>query len=1044
MAQTIYTQALSDADRKRIAAAMQQGPGAATSLALQMANTATETRTPPLPTSGATGGATSGGAVPAQVQTAQAQAQAARAQQEQQRAFQQAQKAGDIQTANQILQQQTMQRSIDRATQTGNTQLAAQMQQAQAAQARAAALNSGNQLTPYQAALANTVNITSTNRNTSSGDPVSPAVQAALGTPQPAEQNKDYLFFGRPDPGFKLGMSDEDRASWDAIGTKYAAGDTSWNRDTNEFRENGNWSGYYDDNGNYNGWLRAVDGIGGYAPAFGGKVGESGYKAGTVFYAPDGTAYTMGADGSLRKSGNATVVQYGSYIGPKTGYQDSSFWALEDGQYKRYTNQTAPQEVLNAQGYYRDANGLVRLIDNDYYIAQGLKNGQITPEQLALAQAAASRNAGNIPSGNIPSAPSTTNYASEYTSRTPQPTNNQPVQNRQPSQPTQNTQPVQAAPVISNAPAQLGKTTYQQYLDQWEYPDAPEWNGTEYERQRDELLQNAMNPYEGSPYDQQRDDALAQYGEKWQGSEYQPRRDAALERAENMQWNYDPNTDPVWQALQKQYRREGDRATQEAMAQAAMRTGGLANSYAVTAASQAGDYYAAQLSDRLPQLYQDAYQRYLQEFQRQMGLSDQYQGFDDREYSRWADQQGKNLDLADRYNQYGQQDYNRYMDRVSQQLQGADRYNNYGGTEYQRYLDQLGQYNTDRNFSYGRYRDAVGDYRYDDETQYNRAWNEEARDYNRAYQAQRDAILDNRADREWAQELRAYADAQNWKATEWEQYLREYGDQLSDKQRQWAYQMSRDAISDERWERQYADQRGDTMYERALYDQEYANQRKDKEWEQNYKQTTYNDALEDAALDYLNTNGIVTGRYAEILGVPDGTTRDQYYSRYLGGGSSSPFEDSEIDNPDYTGGGYSDGGTTPPGGTTYKDLITEVPRTKSGQVDVSGEGLNETPISGNGHYVVHEDGSPMSKGFQLWWPRLRNDYDKGMSKEELGKKILRLVEQNVLTDDDVNAIMDKLGLDDTTRNKDFDPVYGPFLDWEDRDQPWRHRSSSGS
>jgi hypothetical protein len=751
----------------------------------------------------------------------------------------------------------------------------------------------------------------------------------------------------------------------------------------------------------------------------------------------------MGADGSLRKSGTATVVQYGSYIGPKTGYQDSDFWALEDGQYKRYTNQTAPQEVLNAQGYYRDDNGLVRHMDNDYYIAQGLKNGQITPEQVALRQAL--KNAGNVPSGNIPSTPSTSNYAAEYTNRTPTtnpvPTNTKPATNPTPtqSQPTQNTQPVQAAPVISNAPAQLGRTTYQQYLDQWSYPDAPEWNGTEYERQRDELLQNAMNPYEGSPYDQQRDDALAQYGEKWQGSEYQPRRDAALERAENMQWNYDPNTDPVWQALQKQYRREGDRATQEAMAQAAMRTGGLANSYAVTAASQAGDYYAAQLSDRLPQLYQDAYQRYLQEFQRQMGISDQYQGFDDREYSRWADQQGKNLDLADRYNQYGQQDYNQYMDRVSQQLQGADRYNNYGGTEYQRYLDQLGQYNTDRNFSYGRYRDAVGDYRYDDETQYNRAWNEEARDYNRAYQAQRDAILDNRADREWAQELRAYADAQNWKATEWEQYLREYGDQLSEKQRQWAYQMSRDAISDERWERQYADQRSDTMYDRALredqtayqralYDQEYADQRGDKEWEQNYKSNVYQNELSEAddkrykeGLSLWAQLGTLPERYADIVGYPAGTRWEDVF-----GG---------MDAEEAYNGGYSDGGTTPPGGTPYKDLITEVPRTKSGQVDVSGEGLNETPISGNGHYVVHEDGSPMSKGFQLWWPRLRNDYDNGMSKEELGKKILRLVEQNVLTDDDVNAIMDKLGLDDTTRNKDFDPVYGPFLDWENRDQP---------
>lgn len=995
----LYKRALSEVDKERLAAAMQQSPAAASSLALQMANTATETRTPPLPT----GGATSGGAVPSQVQTAQAQAQAARAQQEQQRALQQAQKAGDIQTVNSLLSAQTMQRSIDQATQTGNTQLAAQMQQAQAAQARANAMNNG--LTPYQAALANTVNITGTNRNTSSGDPVSPATAAKLGTPQPAEQNKDYLFFGRQDPGFKLGMSDEDRASWDAIGTKYAAGDTSWNRDTNQFREDGNWSGYYDDNGNYNGWLRAVDGIGGYAHAFGGKVGETGYAAGTVFYAPDGTAYTMGADGSLMKSGNATVVQYGSYIGPKTGYQDSDFWALEDGQYKRYTNQTAPQEVLNAQGYYRDDNGLVRLMDNDYYIAQGLKNGQITPEQIALGQAM--KNAGNVPSGNIPSAPSTrpTNYAEEYTSRTtstnPTPstrpsTNPAPVQNAQPVQTTQNSQQVQAAPPISNAPAQLGQNAYQRYLDQWDYPDAPEWNGTDYERQRDELLANAMNPYEGSPYDQQRDDALAQYGEKWQGSEYQPKRDEALRRAEEMQWNYDPNTDPVWQALQKQYRREGDRATQEAMAQAAMRTGGLANSYAVTAASQAGDYYAAQLSDRLPQLYQDAYQRYLQEFQRQMGISDQYQGFDDREYSRWADQQGKNLDLADRYNQYGQQDYNRYMDRVSQQLSGADRYNQYGGTEYQRYLDQLGQYNTDRNFSYGRYRDAVGDYRYDDETQYNRAWNEEARDYNRAYQAQRDAILDNRADREWAQELRAYADAQNWKATEWEQYLREYGDQLSEKERQWAYQMARDAVSDAR----YADETAYQRYRDTVGDQQYAERTEyqkeldaynqgqdalDREYKQNVFQASLDQWQAEYDADQNNTEynramnrwklfGTVQPGDEGILGAPAGTA-------YPTSGGSS-------------GGSYSGGGSGSGSKTTGGDDLGPGEYKQSGIVYRSDK--------------KHPQGQPMSAMYEQAYNDTWDKWQSGMDYALLIAEVRELAINKTIADYEGQMILNEL------------------------------------
>ena len=827
------------------------------------------------------------------------------------------------------------------------------------------------------------------------------AVSQAMQATQPTQ--KDYLFFGSQDPNFKLGMSDEDRASWDAIGKKYAAGDSSWNQDTNSFREDGNWSGYYDDSGNYNGWLRAVDGTGGYTPAFGGKVGETGYSAGTAFYAPDGTVYTLGADGSLAKSGNATTVKYGSYIGPKSGYQDSEFWALNgDGQYQRYTNQTAPADVLEAQGYYRDQNGLVMPIGDEYYIAKGIQNGQITPEQAELAKLARTTNndtaktaqamaayTGNenapkpvqtAPQTVQPSIQTSGSASRSSTTRETTPTTVTPTVTPQQAQPAQTQYtPQQYTPPSENA--------YQQYLDQWDYEQAPEWTGGQDETYKDlqdydygqapewnenppETWRDMQNydygqapEYQGSPYDQQRDDALAAAGEKWNGSEYQQKRDDALARAERMQFNYDPNTDPNWQAYQKQYRREGDRAMQEAMAQAAMRTGGLANSYAVTAASQAGNYYAAQLSDKLPQLYNDAYNRYLQEFQKQLGISDQYQGFDDREYSRWADQQGRNFDLADRYNQYGQQDYNKYQDTLDQYNRDrnfqygvnrdavSDELNNYG-IRYNQYQDRLGQYNTDRNFQYGvnrdrvsdaeranqtaysryldsldqynrdramsyeQFRDAVGDARYADETAYDRAWNENERDYSRNYQAQRDAISDQRYDQEWAQQLREYADSQNWKAKDWEQYLREYEDKLSNQEREWAYQQYRDAVSDARYADETAYNRGkyenETAYQRAMYDQEYADEQDQNAWERGYKQTAYNDEMQRTALNYLNTNGIVTGRYAEILGVPDGTTYEQYYSRYLGnGGSTSPFEETEIDS------GKTQRTTTPP------PLVTE-------------------------------------------------------------------------------------------------------------------------
>ena len=79
------------------------------------------------------------------------------------------------------------------------------------------------------------------------------------------------------------------------------------------------------------------------------------------------------------------------------------------------------------------------------------------------------------------------------------------------------------------------------------------------------------------------------------------------------EFSYDLESDPVWQAYKKQYTREGQRATQDALGAAAASSGGIPSSYATAAATQAGDYYAAQMSDKAPELYQQAYNRYLNE-----------------------------------------------------------------------------------------------------------------------------------------------------------------------------------------------------------------------------------------------------------------------------------------------------------------------------------------------------------------------------------------------------------------------------------------------
>lgn len=114
-------------------------------------------------------------------------------------------------------------------------------------------------------------------------------------------------------------------------------------------------------------------------------------------------------------------------------------------------------------------------------------------------------------------------------------------------------------------------------------------------------------------------------------NDYELRRDGILEGLEQSRFSYDPAADPLWQSYQKQYRREGQRAAEDALGRAAANTGGVASSWAVTAAAQAGNDYAARLSDRLPEVYQSAYDRYLREYERLIGLADAYERYGKRE-----------------------------------------------------------------------------------------------------------------------------------------------------------------------------------------------------------------------------------------------------------------------------------------------------------------------------------------------------------------------------------------------------------------------------
>lgn len=141
-------------------------------------------------------------------------------------------------------------------------------------------------------------------------------------------------------------------------------------------------------------------------------------------------------------------------------------------------------------------------------------------------------------------------------------------------------------------------------------------------------------------------------------SRYDDRIQQLIEEIGNREkFEYDPKGDALYSQYKKQYAREGDRAQANTLAQAAAATGGRISSYAMTAASQAGDYYASQASDKIAELYELAYNKYLDE-------------------------------------------YSKKLNELSM-VQGAEE------TDYNKYLDALGQYNADRSFDYSKFLDEI-------------------------------------------------------------------------------------------------------------------------------------------------------------------------------------------------------------------------------------------------------------------------------------------------------------------------------------------------
>lgn len=177
----------------------------------------------------------------------------------------------------------------------------------------------------------------------------------------------------------------------------------------------------------------------------------------------------------------------------------------------------------------------------------------------------------------------------------------------------------------------------------------------------------------------------------WTGGQYGNQLKDTMNRINNREkFNYDLNGDLLYQQYKNQYMKQGKLAMADTVGQVEANTGGYGNSYAVTAGNQAYQGYLNQLNDKVPELYQLAYDRYRQEGQDLYNMYNMYGDAYNREYGEHRDQVG---DWKDQYDRYMQQYYNEANMDWSKFAANRDyatgMYQSERDWEYQQYQQQL-------------------------------------------------------------------------------------------------------------------------------------------------------------------------------------------------------------------------------------------------------------------------------------------------------------------------------------------------------------------
>ncbi len=133
-------------------------------------------------------------------------------------------------------------------------------------------------------------------------------------------------------------------------------------------------------------------------------------------------------------------------------------------------------------------------------------------------------------------------------------------------------------------------------------------------------------------------------------NKYSQSRDGLLEEYLNREpYDFNINTDKLYSQYADTYKKQGEAAMRDTIAEAASKTGGYTSSYGVTAGAQAYQSYLDKLNEIVPELEERAYDRYTDEgksLREDIAVLDD---LDSKEYDKYRDDVEDYKDLREYY-----------------------------------------------------------------------------------------------------------------------------------------------------------------------------------------------------------------------------------------------------------------------------------------------------------------------------------------------------------------------------------------------------------